>query len=396
MRILQVIPYFYPAWTFGGPVKVAYQLSKELAKKGHDVTVYTTDALTRNSTQKSRFLNVNGVKVHYFRNVSNALAYDHKIFLSPGIFSLVKKEIRWFDIIHLHDYRTFQNVVIHHYARKHRIPYILQAQGSVLRIIEKQRLKKIYDMFWGYKILEDTSRVIAVSNTEVGQYKQLGVSENKIVVISNGIDIESFKNLPERKQFKKKYHIREKYMILFLGRVHRIKGIDFLIKSFSKLVKEIDDVALVIAGPDDGYGRKAKILTKNLDLHDKVRFTGWINGKDKLSAYVDANVLIYPSIFEIFGLVPFEAIMCGTPVIVTNDCGCGELINEAKAGYTVKYGDVEVLKEKMRRAIKNPDEGLRMVERGKRYIEEKLGWDRITRKLEELYGNCLHQPSSGL
>ena len=392
MRILQVIPYFYPAWTFGGPVKVAYQLSRELAKKGHDVTVYTTDALTRNSTQKSRFLKVNGVKVHYFRNVSNALAYDHKIFLSPAIFPLVKKEIRWFDIIHLHDYRTFQNVVIHHYARKHRIPYILQAQGSVLRIIEKQRLKKIYDMLWGYKILKDASRVIAVSNTEVGQYKQLGVSENKIVVISNGIDIESFKNLPERKQFKKKYHIREKYMILFLGRVHKIKGIDFLIKSFSKLAKEIDDVALVIAGPDGGYGRKAKTLTKNLGLHDKVRFTGWINGKDKLSAYVDANVLIYPSIFEIFGLVPFEAIMCGTPVIVTNDCGCGELINEAKAGHTVKYGDVELLKEKMRRAIKNPDEGLRMVERGKRYIEEKLGWDRITRKLEELYGNCLHQP----
>ena len=153
MRILQVTPYFYPAWTFGGPVKAVYELSKELAKKGHDVTVYTTDALTRNSTQKSRFLNVNGVKVHYFRNVSNALAYGHKIFLSPGIFSLVKKEIRWFDIIHLHDYRTFQNLVIHHYARKHGIPYILQAHGSVLRIIEKQRLKKIYDMFWGYKIL---------------------------------------------------------------------------------------------------------------------------------------------------------------------------------------------------------------------------------------------------
>lgn len=128
----------------------------------------------------------------------------------------------------------------------------------------------------------------------MGQYKQLGVSENKIVVISNGIDIESFKNLPEHRQFKKKYHIREKYIILFLGRVHKIKGIDFLIKSFSKLVKEIDDVALVIAGPDDGYGRKAKTLTKNLGLHDKVRFTGRINGKDKLSAYVDADVLIYP------------------------------------------------------------------------------------------------------
>lgn len=64
MRILQVVPYFYPAWTYGGSVRGAYALSKELIKKGHDVTVYTTDALTENSTQKSRFLN--GIKVHYF------------------------------------------------------------------------------------------------------------------------------------------------------------------------------------------------------------------------------------------------------------------------------------------------------------------------------------------
>ncbi|GAH68144.1 unnamed protein product, partial [marine sediment metagenome] len=252
-----------------------------------------------------------------------------------------------FDVVHLHNFRSYQNVVVHHYAKKYGIPYVLQAHGSVLRIIEKQKLKKIYDIFWGYKILKDASKLIAVSNIEVEQYKQLGVDKNKIEVISNGIDIESFKNLPERNQFKRKYRVREKYMILFLGRVHKIKGIDFLIKSFSKLIKEINDAVLVIAGQDDGYKKEAKVLAKNLGLQDKVKFTGRIDGKDKLSAYIDANVLVYPSIFEIFGLVPFEAIMCGTPVIVTDNCGCGQLIEEAKAGYLVHYSDVEGLKDKI-------------------------------------------------
>ena len=389
MKILQVIPYFYPAWAYGGSVRVAYELSKELINIVHDVTIYTTDALARNSTQKSRFLNVNGIKVRYFKNISNTLAWRHKIFVSPGMLSIVKEEIRQFDIIHLHEYRTFQNIIVHHYAKKYGIPYVLQAHGSVLRIIEKQKLKKIYDAFWGYKILKDASKVIAVSNIEVEQYKQLGVSQNKIRVISNGIDIESFKNLPERNQFKRKYRLREKYVILFLGRVHKRKGIDFLIKSFSKLTKEINDAILVIAGPDDGYKREAKVLAKNLGLHDKVKFTGSIDGKDKLSAYVDADILVYPSIFEIFGLVPFEAIMSGTPVIVTDDCGCGELIREAKAGYSVHYGDVEGLKDKVLEAFGHPEDRKRMVESGKKYIVKNLSWDNVAKQMTRVYSNAL-------
>jgi glycosyltransferase involved in cell wall biosynthesis len=162
MRILQVVPCFYPAWAYGGSVRGAYELSKELIKRGHDVTVYTTDAFTENSRQKSRFLNLNGIKVHYFKNISNTLAYGHKIFLSPGMLSVVKKEIGRFDMIHLHDYRTFQNTVVHHYAKKYGIRYVLQAHGTLPRIIAKQLLKKLYDMFWGYKLLGDADGIIDI------------------------------------------------------------------------------------------------------------------------------------------------------------------------------------------------------------------------------------------
>jgi len=381
MKILQVVPFFTPAR--GGSVVVPYRLSEELSKRGYEVTIITTDF--EFDEEYAKAIQKEGVKVIVFKCVANIGLF----LISPSMKKWLRKEIKKFDVIHLHNFRSYQNVVIHHYAKKYGFPYVVQAHGSVLRIIEKEKLKRIYDAFWGYKILKDASRLIAVSNIEVEQYKQSGVRENKIVVISNGIDIESFKNLPECKQFKKKYGIREKHIILFLGRVHRIKGIDFLIKSFSKLTKEINDAVLVIAGQDDGYTREAKVLAKNLGLHDKVKFTGSIDGKDKLSAYVDADVLVYPSIFEIFGLVPVEAIMCGTPVIVTEDCGCGQLIKETKAGYLVHYGDVEELKDKMLEALGHSEDCKRMVESGKKYIVENLSWDNIAKRMTRTYSDAL-------
>jgi glycosyltransferase involved in cell wall biosynthesis len=87
---------------------------------------------------------------------------------------------------------------------------------------------------------------------------------------------------------------------------------------------------------------------EKLHLNENILVTGLLSENEKIEALVDADVLVYPGILEIFGLVPFEAIMCGTPVIVADDCGCGEVIREADCGYLVKYGDIKDLKEKMK------------------------------------------------
>ena len=227
---------------------------------------------------------------------------------------------------------------------RYGIPYVLQPHGSLPRIIEKQGLKKLYDWVWGNHILKDASKIIVVSKVEMEQCKEMGIDDSNITIIPNGLDIKRFKNLPRYGQFREKHGIRKKHMILFLGRIHKIKGVDFLIKSFGCLVKEIEDVVLVIAGPDDGYRKECEKLVKDLNLRDSVKFVDYVD--NVVVAYQGVDVLVYPAIYEIFGLVPFEAIMCGTPVIVTDDCGCGELVKEAGCGFLVKYGDVHDLKKK--------------------------------------------------
>ncbi|CAD6491077.1 MAG: D-inositol-3-phosphate glycosyltransferase [Candidatus Argoarchaeum ethanivorans] len=294
--------------------------------------------------------------------------------------------IKNFDVVHLHDFRSYQNSVVYKYTKKYGIPYVLQAHGSTPRMIEKKRLKWLFDVAFGYKILKDADGVIAVSKEEAEYDKQMGVNDGKVSVIYNGMDIESFKTLPIYGKFKKKYDINGK-MILYLGRINKSKGIDFVIKAFSKLVGEVNNIILVIAGSDDGYKPELEKLIEKLDLNDKIKFTGFVDEKDKIAAYVDADVFVHTVRYMGgVGLTPLEAILSGTPVIVTDECG--EVIKEANAGYLVKYGDINALKEKMKSVIENPGEGKEMVERGEGYIRENFMWDEVVRKVEEIYVSC--------
>lgn len=380
MKILNVIQGFSPLHY--GSAEVAYHVSKELAKRGHEVTIHTSDfKLTQ------EYINcIPEVKVCAFKTWRNLA----KFYVTPAMIKSAKEEITHFDVIHMHNYRTFQNIIVHHYAKKYGIPYVLQAHGDLPRMIEKQRLKKLYDRVFGYRILRDATKVIALTKIIVEQYKQMGVDENRIEIIPNGVDLSEYNNLPEKRGFRKKYSVGEdEKIILYLGRIHKGKGIDLLVKAFADLIKELDDAKLVITGPDDGFLSTLKRQIEDLKIGDRILLTGPLFGRDKLEAYVDADVYVLPSIYETFGVTVLEACACGTPVIVTDNCGCGELVKEANAGYLVKYGDIEGLKEKMKWIIENPEEGTEMAKIGRKYIEENLAWDKVVKKVEGVYEECL-------
>ena len=138
LKILHITPCFYPAWAYGGIPRVVYELTRDLAKRGHDVSVYTTDVLDRGSRHNSGEVVVQGVKVHYFRNLSNCLAYNFQVYLPAGLFGCMGRAVKDFDIIHLHGHRNFLNNIARHWAKKFRRPYILSAHGTVLRIARRR------------------------------------------------------------------------------------------------------------------------------------------------------------------------------------------------------------------------------------------------------------------
>lgn len=383
-----MITTFYPAWASGGQARVAYEICKRLAEE-HEVTVFTTDVYDKNNRikYKNNPTIIDKIEVYRFKNISNRFAW--KRFHTPiSLISASRKEIKNFDVVHIHGTRSILHIPIYYYIKKYNIPYILQAHGSVLPIFQKQRLKKIFDLFFGYKILKDVSKVIALTKTEAEQYKKIGVAENKIEIVPNGIDLSEYDNLPEKGEFRRKYKIEDKEkIILYLGRIHRIKGIDLLVKAFAGLIKELDDVRLIIAGPDDGFSSTLKRQIGDLKIGDKILFTGPLYERDKLKAYVDADVYVLPSVYEIFGITVLEACACGTPVIVTDRCGIADVV-DGKVGYVVEY-DKDQLRDALLKILSDGGLRIRFGEEGRKLARDEFGWDKIVKKIEELYVGCL-------
>jgi glycosyltransferase involved in cell wall biosynthesis len=294
---------------------------------------------------------------------------------------------------------------VHHYAIKKSIPYILQAHGSLPRIVREHNLKtalfnknypkKMFDILFGHSIIKDASKIIATSRVESDQFTDVfpDFPLDKVVHLPNYVDLESYEDLPARGQFRRKHNIDENAKIaLFLSRIHERKGADLLVATFSKVKQTVDfPVRLVIAGPDEGYLQNLKSLAKRLRVENEVLFPGPLYGREKLEAYVDADVFVLPSKdrYESFGNVVLEALACGTPVIVTNNCGVSEWIG-SNVGFIIGYDEIQLC-EALKAILQNEQLAKRFGENGKKLIKREFDWGKGILRLEKLYATVVSE-----
>jgi len=394
MRILQIINAFYPPYSSGGAAFVAYEISKALAKRGHEVTVFTTNVLNSNClfASKKKFFNYNKINVRYFNNLLYKPSMH--IYFSKELISTLKKEISDFDIVHVHEYRSYIALTTYYYAKKRGLPFVLQAHGQLPIVGSSKILKISYDFLLGYKVLKNANGVIALSRIEARQYENMGVPRERIFIVPNGIDISEYSNLPPKGAFRKKFNIPEdKKIILYLGRIHKLKGIDFLIRAYAFLNTKLNfkDAFLVIAGPDDGYLSVAKSLVQELGVSNSVLFTGSLSQQDKISAYTDASVVTYLGPFEPYGLVSLEAAACETPVIVADRTPMAEIINKGKFGFSVRYGDVISLASVLHKLLSDEKLAKSLGKKGRSYIFSNFGWDRIIENYIKIYEKVINR-----
>lgn len=237
------------------------------------------------------------------------------------------------------------------------------------------------------RTLRDAASVIAISKEEQ-EYINTIAPRKSLSLIYSGMDLKQFEKTPPYGAFREAFGI-DGTLILYFGRLNLSKGIQHLIPAFARLHKDLSDSTLVIAGAGDGCRGFLENAVEKQGIKDSVIFTGFIPEEQKLSVLTDADLFVHPVKFMGgVGIAPLEAILCGTPVVVTPECG--EIIKEAHCGYFVSYGDIEDLHQKMKRAISNVDENERMIRRGKEYISTHLDWQNVARKVERVYANSLN------
>jgi len=388
MRILNVTASYQPFVEFGGPPVKVHALSEGLARRGHQVTVLTPDwGLEKraevSTAKRSPFgwkREENGVEAVYLPTWLRwrALSWN------PAVKRFCRVRLADFDVVHIFGLYDLLGPAVATMSGRLGQPYLVEPIGMFLPIVRNIWAKRMYHALLGRRLLWGAAAVMATSDQEAEELTGGGLPREKIVQRRNGVDAPD--SWPERGAFRRTHGIpANAKLILFLGRLSRKKSPELLLEAVSALPVEWQqqDLRVVFAGPDEGGVRKQLMqLGSQLGVEKRVSFAGAVYGEAKWAAYRDADVFVLPSQNENFGNSAAEAVVAGTPVIVTEQCGVAPLLAE-KAGLVVAH-EAKALSEALGRILGVP--GLReKFAAGCARVAARLGWQEPVAQMELLY-----------
>lgn len=378
LKILHVSPVYFPAFKCGGPSVSEYKMDKTLAKKGLLVDIMTTNAGLENRTDivLDKWINHEGIRIKYFPYL-----FKNNYTFSPQILWSIFNEAKNYDLIHLQLFWSFPTLAGSIGSLLNEKPYVISPGGALYKnaiYMKSKNIKKLYFHLIAKHYLKRANAIFYTTGDERDNVADFLKISNRSFIIPIGVDLNEYKQLPEKGLFKNKYPLlQDKKYILFLGRINKKKGIDILVEAFKELVKDCDDVYLVIAGPDDaGYKKEIEKKLKDYCLLEKTLFPGLLSGQEKLSAYVDAEVFVLSSYSENFAVTVIESIACGTPVVISNKVGIADVIEKHQAGIVVDLNP-RSLYQGIKTLLENPAIGTQFVRNGRKLIEEKYDIDKV-------------------
>ncbi len=389
-RILKVTHSYYPFLDSGGPAVKVRAIARGLALRGHDVTVLTSDfgikAMANRMPDVLRasrawFYREDGVESVY---LAPFCGY-RSLTWNTGVREFCKQKLNRFDLVHIYGTYDLLGPLLARACRNRGIPYVFEPMGMFRPIVRNVALKRAYLRILGSAVAQGASRVIATSVQERDELIEAGIPSHKLVVRRNGIEFPS--TGARRGQFRRAWNIpSEALMILFLGRIVAKKSPELLLNAFAEWRTRSTGAQgsmLVFAGPVESsrYRRKLQAQAARLGVGSVVVFTGAVYDEHKWSALRDADVFVLPSQNENFGNAAAEAVVSGTPVILTDRCGIAPLIQD-RAGLVISH-ECDALV----RALERLD-GAAFRERlklGCAEVSRELTWDQPLAELEALY-----------
>lgn len=379
LRILQITPYGAEAWAYGGIPRAVSALAGALARRGHDVVVATTDACDRASRLERGRLPQPGSRVRVFPNRSNWLAYQWQLFTPRGFRRFVFENVSKFDVVHIHAHRHWLEVCAARACAACSVPFVLTPNGTGPRIERREVAKLAWDRTLGRGTFERAGVVTAVSLAEWRDLERFGVAAEQIRLLPNSVSLSEFEHLPTvaRTPGDPRWPV-----LMFLGKLTPRKRVDVLVRALARLH---ESVRLRVAGNDMGAGCEARRLARRLDVDSRIEWLGLLRGPARLSALAGADLVVYPSSDEVFGLVAIEALLCGTPVVVGNDSGCAEIVTRVGGGSVVPPGDPVALADAIRHHLASADAWRARARAAATLIRTEYSSDRVAEIAEGIY-----------
>ncbi len=378
----------YPPRVVGGIARVVNDLSKRLIKDGHDVTVVTYKEGNVPYYELDK-----GVKVYrvdnFMINASNFIDWVMQLNFNmiAKASEIIQKEGE-FDVIHAHDWLVaYAAKTLKHSYNIPLVSTIHATEAGRNSGIRDSQQKYINDTEW--MLTYESTEVIVNSNYMKGELQRLfGLPFEKINVVPNGVDLLLYSGVDRDYEFRRRYAMDNEKIILFVGRLVYEKGVQHLIAAMPKILNGYHDAKLVIAGKG-GMMDELKQEANALDLGDKVYFTGYINGKDVPKLYKAADVAVFPSTYEPFGIVVLEAMLSERPIVVSDIGGLNEIVQHRENGMKCYAGNANSIADSILELLYNPELCANVTKKAKAKVRNEYNWNKIAQDTHFIYQKAI-------
>ena len=389
MKIL-MLTWEYPPRVVGGISRVVYDLSHTLIKDGHEVTV-----ITYKDGDTPYFEDDKGVKVYrvdnYMINPNNFIDWIMQLnFNMVAKANEIISEEGKFDVIHAHDWlvayaaKTLKN--------SYNVPIVatIHATESGRNSgIHDEQQRYINDTEW--MLTYEAAEVIVNSNYMKGEIQRLfGLPYDKINVVANGVNLSSFNGVERDYNFRRRFAMDNEKIILFLGRLVYEKGVQHLISAMPKILEGYHDVKLVIAGKG-GMLDELKAQVEAMGIGQKVYFAGYLNGKDVQKMYKAADISVFPSTYEPFGIVALEAMLAERPVVVSDIGGLNEIVQHRENGMKTYAGNSNSIADSILELLYDHKLSAEIVKKAKNKVRNEYNWSKIAQDTHFTYQKAICQ-----
>lgn len=372
LKVLQVVPTFYPATYFGGPIYSLLGLCGALADlAGTELRVLTTDSsgLQRYDRLDIRSFPVRrpeGYEIYYCRK-RRGQEFSWKLL------SMLSPMIRWSDVVHLTSVYSFPALPTLLLCKIFRKPVVWSPRGQLQRWQGSTRplLKRIWELICN-ALLNPDRCVLHVTSQDEAEESRRRITRARIEIIPNGVDIPAVATarswLPDGK-----------LRLLFIGRLHSKKGIENLFQALKSLDGK---VSLIVCGTGEpAYESSLRTLVNDLDLSRRVHFAGHVEGEEKFRAFRDADICVVPSYTENFAMVVAEALAHGVPVIASQGTPWKALV-ERQCGLWVANDPASLGKAIAEMRNRNLEQ---MGKNGRQWMQQSFSWAAVAGRIHAVY-----------
>jgi len=402
MRILQVVATLAPRQ--GGPSIACPELSRELARQGHQVSIYASDVDGSGHllVPLDRPVIDEGVTIHHFRGWSDPSKY----MFSPDMWRALRDNVAEFDVVHIYSVYGFSSSAAAYWCRRRGVPHMVHPHGSFDPFLRRRHRPRKWlhakllaerDYRRATAVLFNSAEEMRLASDWVGLKTPRNGEAPKRFVVPVGLDPRWLQepDVAAGERLRSRFpELRGRRLVLYFGRINFKKGLDILARAFALVARGRDDVHLVLAGPDtEGYGRKVREWLREGGVLEKTTSTGLLEGEDRFAALQLADVFALPSYTENFGQVVAEAMASGVPVVISDQVNIWPEVKQANAGLVVPC-DAEATAEALRSVLADTEGGRQMGRNGRRWVAEHLPWKIVAARMANAYQEMVEHHNS--